>query len=435
MIKSKWFQFIIILFLLLPIAFLGCSGGSDDAAAPVPSPSIKVLPSSYNFGIVTAGSSPAPLEVEIANNGSLGLTVSSVVLSDTINFNLDLSGGSNPCNKTSPTIAAGGKCTAEVDFLPQSIDSFKANLAINSNDPDNPIYYLPLSGNFEEISELNLRINQLEPCPRPFVTAYVSVTDQGGYPVTVLTKNDFSITETGGYVGQPTSVSYVSNNATLSVALVMDYSYSIAQIQDNLDDMQDSAAMFVDQMGTDDEAEVIKFADDFDVVQPFTSGSAAGKDLLKAAIYAPYDDGTTDLYDAVYQAVVDTAARSKTRRAVIVITDGENYSESGSSVNDLTDVINYANTQGVPVFTVGLSQANEAILTQMADSTGGQFFKATTSDNLKTIYQQLADVLFHDQYILTYTSGLGAGVGADLTIKGTLNTLEGEDTRGISSCP
>ena len=87
MIKSKWFQFIIILFLLLPIAFLGCSGGSDDAAAPVPSPSIKVLPSSYNFGIVTAGGSPAPLEVEIANNGSLGLTVSSIVLSDIMQFN------------------------------------------------------------------------------------------------------------------------------------------------------------------------------------------------------------------------------------------------------------------------------------------------------------------------------------------------------------
>ena len=108
-----------ILILLLPIVFLGCSSSGGDAPAPVPSPSIRVLPSSYNFGVVTPGNSPAPLEVEIQNNGSLALTVSGITLSDTINFNLDLNGGSNPCNKTSPTIAAGGNCTAEVDFVPQ----------------------------------------------------------------------------------------------------------------------------------------------------------------------------------------------------------------------------------------------------------------------------------------------------------------------------
>jgi Ca-activated chloride channel homolog len=425
MIKNKILSSMVILFLLLPIAFLGCSSGGGDP--PPPRPSIQVLPSSYDFGIVTPGNSPAPLEVEIANNGSLGLTVNDVVLSDTTNFALDLSAGSNPCFTASSTIAAGSNCTAEVDFTPQSEASFETSLTISSNDPNHSTINVPLSGIREQISDLNVRINQIEACPRPVVTAYVSVTDQGGYPVTVLTEPNFSVTEAGVGLGNPTNVSFVSTTTpTISVAIVMDYSYSISKVQDNLDDMEESVANFVDQLKVGDEAEIIKFSDDFDVVQAFTSN----KDLLKAAISSAYPDGVTDFYDAVYQAVDDTAARSKDRRAVIVITDGGNDFDTYT----LADVINNANTKGVPIFTVGIGQVNSAILTQMADDTGGQFYEATTTDNLRTIYQQLANVLFDDQYILTYTSLLEDGETANLTIEATLGAIVGNDTKGITSC-
>ena len=416
----------LILILVFPVAFIGCSSGGGDA--PAPSPSIQVLPSSYDFGIVTPGNSPAPLEVEIANNGSLGLTVSDITLSDTNNFALDLSAGSNPCHTASSTIAAGSNCTAEVDFTPQSDASFDATLTISSNDPNNPTKNVPLSGIRQPISELNVRINQVEtPCPSPVVTAYVSVTDQGGYPVTGLTQTNFSVTEAGagGYVGLPTTVSFVSDTTpTISVALVMDYSYSISKLQDNLDDMEESVANFVDQLEADDEAEIIKFSDDFDVIQAFTSN----KDDLKAAINDPYPDGITDFYDAVYKAVDDTTLRSKERRAVIVVTDGGN----DPSTYTLQQVIDNANANGVPIFTVGIGQVNNAILTQMADDTGGQFYEATTPDNLRTIYQQLANVLFADQYILTYTSLVA---NANLTIKATLGAMTGNDTKITTSCP
>ena len=426
MIKGKILVFIVILFLLLPIAFLGCGGGGS-SDAPAPRPSIQVLPSSYDFGIVTPGNSPAPLEVEIANNGSLELKVSDIASADP-NFVLNLSGGANPCFTASSTIAAGDNCTAEVDFLPASDGSFDGTLTIRSNDPNNSTLNVSLSGIREPRSDLNVRINQIEACPRPAITAYVSVTDQGGYPVTGLTEPDFLVTEVGGYVGQPTTVSFVSNTATISVALVMDYSYSISKIQDNLDDMQESVSDFVDQLKVGDEAEIIKFSDDFDVVQAFTSD----KDLLKAAISSAYPDGVTDFYDAVYQAVDDAAASSKDRRAVIVITDGGN----DPSTYTLAQVISNANAKGVPIFTVGIDQINSAILTQMADDTGGQFYEATTTDNLRTIYQQLANVLFDDQYILTYNSLLGAGVDANLTIEATLaGVTSGNDTKGITSCP
>ena len=91
MIKNKTLASIFTLFLLLPIAFLGCSGGSSDTTVLDTSPvkssqAIKILPSSYDFGSVTPNNSPEPLEAEIVNEGSGSLSVENIFLSDAIEF-------------------------------------------------------------------------------------------------------------------------------------------------------------------------------------------------------------------------------------------------------------------------------------------------------------------------------------------------------------
>ena len=449
MIKNRMLQSFVVLFLFLPISFLGCSGGGSDAPAPAPGPSIKVLPSSYDFGIITSGNSPAPLEVEIQNNGSIALTVSSITLSDTTNFDLYLDRGSNPCNTTSPSIGPGDNCTVGVEFDPPPgpFNSFSANLTITSNASNNSRLNVPLMADQEDVSAIDVRINQVistEICPDApgvgVVTAYVSVTDQGGYPVIGLEAADFTITENVGGVDEyddpPTNAFYVSGTgATISVVLVMDYSRSIRKIPDALADMEDSAVSFVNQLGDDDEAEIVKFATKVKVVDP--PGFSSDKALLTDAITNSLDVGdNTALYDAVVKAVETTIGRPTDRKAVILITDGEDGDNFGDplSDNDLNDAIDYAQDNGVPVFTVGLGNANDAILTQMADETGGQFFDATTSDNLKTIYQQLADILFEDTYVLTYPSLLTPPFS--LTIEATYSpTIKGDDTKEIVPCP
>jgi Ca-activated chloride channel family protein len=446
MIKNNVLASIVTLFLLIPMAFMGCSGGggSDETTESTGTPSIQALPATYNFGTVTDGNAPAPLEVEITNSGTAGLNVSSMVLLDTDNFALNLSGGSQPCNSGSPTIAAEGNCTVEVEFDPPpgSPGSFLTNLRIRSNDSTNAILDLPLVGSQEAVDTLNVRINQIEACPRPgVVTAYVSVTDQGGYPVTGLSEANFEIFENNISKGQPMNASFVGmTGTTVSVVLVMDYSGSITDVEDAADDMEESAAGFIDQLGAGDEAEIIKFADNVDVVQKFTLGSSAGKVLLKDTIYAPYDngEGETDLYDAVVKAVdniVDFA--SKDRKAVIVITDGKNDAFLSDNPDLYSDVIDHAKNNGVPIFAVGLGSIDLSILQDMANLSGGQVYKSTTSDNLRTIYQQLADLLYYDQYILTYTSGLGDGETAELKVEATSGDLTGNqnNTKQIAPCP
>ena len=125
---------------------------------------------------------------------------------------------------------------------------------------------------------------------------------------------------------------------------------------------------------------------------------------------------------------------SKDRRAVIVITDGKN----NSSDIGRDPLIAYALLNNVPLFTVGLGDLTDASvedLKLMANGTGGHYYESASSDNLRTIYQQLADVLFQDSYILTYTSGLGLGDTPNLTIGVTWGLLSGNNTKQFTACP
>ena len=230
-----------------------------------------------------------------------------------------------------------------------------------------------------------------------------------------------------------TDFSFVSPvTAPISIALVMDYSGSITDIPEAERDMEEALSDFVDKLGAEDEAEIINFGTEIAVVQEFTSD----KDLLKNAIFNPVDVGReTILYDATWQAVEATGLQQKTRKAVVVVSDGEDGNGNPISSNSLSEVIERANAEGIPIFTVGLGHTNAAVLQQIADGTGGQYFNSPTADSLRNIYNQIASVLFDNQYILTYVSTLGSGAKADLTVEGFVSqTVRGDDVKEIAPC-
>lgn len=446
MTKSKLMTLLGLMCLTLFLSISGCGGGGGGTPATVSGPSIEVQPASFDFGTETVANQVAALEVKILNNGLGDLVVSDIALKDTVNFGLDVRGGSDPCLSTMPTVLGGGSCTVVVDFLPTSEASFGTTLVVTSNDSTTPSAQVELKGERQTVSQLNVTINQVEACPRPQVTAYVSVTDQAGFPVTTLIKDDFEIFETTSSKGSPVESNFVENTATLSVALVLDYSGSIIGFPDSVDDMETAAADFVGQMRANDEAEVIKFSDTPIVVQGFTSNQAVLTNAIRSENNRP--EGThTALYDAIVLAADDIGTLgSKVRKAVVLITDGQD--DDGTSVppnppnpqsdSTLATAITYATDRGIPVFTIGLGQVDDTILRQIADETGGTFSDSTTSDNLLTIYQQLADLLFTDQYILTYATSLLDTETATLKIIATDPAdpmIEpGEDTANIAAC-
>ncbi|HCU25563.1 MAG TPA: hypothetical protein DF383_11160, partial [Deltaproteobacteria bacterium] len=119
--------------------------GQVDMGALEAQPNIVTDPASLDFGDI-GGNKSSSLSLIIANVGSLPADVSGLVLSDTVNYSLDLNAGSDPCAASSFTLPGGNNCTLSVIFSPKQNGLFNATLTINSNDPDEPALAVPLSG-------------------------------------------------------------------------------------------------------------------------------------------------------------------------------------------------------------------------------------------------------------------------------------------------
>jgi Ca-activated chloride channel family protein len=423
------------------LALSGCSAGgpTESKTAPtggstapvqVVNPAIQVLPATYDFGKVTSNNRPAPLEVTIGNGGNAPLLVSGLSLPADAAFSLRLDGGSRPCRSGSPTIAAGDLCTVEIAFHPGSTGAFATTLRIPSNDRASPLA-VPIAGTSEPVATLTVRINQLQSsCPADEVTAYVTVTDQGGYPVPGLLAPAFTVTHDG--ISRPViSLSYIElAYKPIASAATLDFSNSMTSQSIAFADMKQGFAEYFGAMRTQDVAAVVKFGSEVEVTQAFTSDKTKPIEALSA----PFDKGSaTKLHDAAFQAIDDAGLQSNYRRAVIVATDGAD----NASVRSLADVTSNALNKSVPIFAIGIGAAiNRTMLEQLAAGTGGLYFEANTSQNLATIYRQISSILYEKQYVLRFDrlpNGAGAS-GSSLTVGVSALGLTGSGATALASC-
>ncbi|MEA3413268.1 MAG: discoidin domain-containing protein [Pseudomonadota bacterium] len=117
------------------------------------------------------------------------------------------------------------------------------------------------------------------------------------------------------------------------------------------------------------------------LLQDFTSDKA----LLNSAIDKVTASGGTPLYDSILDTLDQLAKEaSPTNPAVVALTDGEDNRSRSTPL----DVIQQAQQQSVPVFTVGLGKgAGFPPLQDIARETGGTFVEAVNADDLVRLYQ------------------------------------------------
>ena len=79
---------------------------------------------------------------------------------------------------------------------------------------------------------------------------------------------------------------------------------------------------------------------------------------------------------------------------------------------------------------------NDQILEQLAASTGGLYYKASVSQNLPTIYQQLASVLYSNQYVLRFEQLTKGSVSSpsSVLVGASLAGVTGSGAAPIASC-
>ena len=144
------------------------------------------------------------------------------------------------------------------------------------------------------------------------VSIPVSVMDRDGRFVPNLLKDDFRIWEDG--VEQEVAF-FQSVDKPFSVVLMLDTSPST---QFRLEDIQDAAISFVNQLRPDDKVMVVSFNDDIKVLSEFTTDRSK---LQRAIQKAKTDDGTR-LYDAVAMVMNEQLTRIQGRKAIVLFTDG-----------------------------------------------------------------------------------------------------------------
>lgn len=251
---------------------------------------------------------------------------------------------------------------------------------------------------------LNLIINQVDAGSCPRVEAIVSVLDDQGSPIAGLTEANFTLEEDG--IQETFTVDTPGGGgSSLAVSLVLDGSSSLSN--SDVVNIQTASNGFIDLLAPNDRVAVYHFDSQVTLEQDYTTDH----DAARAAVATLEDSGQTALYDAIVEAGNHSLTVGG-RKALIVMTDGDDTASSAS----LQDAIAAAQAAGVPVFTIGFGNANDPVLEQIANATGGIFFDGATSADLQTILGLVGTTL-NSQFILSWNTAFVDGGTHDVSVR------------------
>ncbi|MSR73124.1 VWA domain-containing protein [Candidatus Parcubacteria bacterium] len=194
------------------------------------------------------------------------------------------------------------------------------------------------------------------------------------------------------------------------VMMVIDRSGSMASDGDNppqpLTDVKNAAILFINQLGKNDKAGVVSYADD--ASQPIDHDLSvdfkAIKDSIQSIVIGTNGLQQTNIADGLQKALEEFSTErhnDSARKIIIALTDGiptrpvkvgdEEYPET--TAKNVADEIKKSEVQ---LYTVGLgNKINPTFLESLA-SGPEYYFSASSSENLGTIYKQIATSICKD---------------------------------------
>lgn len=267
------------------------------------------------------------------------------------------------------------------------------------------------------------------------ITIPVSAMDRDGRYVPNLQKQDFRVWEDGI---EHDVAFFQSVDKPFSVVLMLDTSPST---QFRLEDIQNAAISFVNQLRADDKVMVVSFNRRIDVLTNFTTN----RYMLHRAIERARTDDGTSLYDAVDLVINQQLNRVPGRKAIVLFTDGvDTTSRRADYYSNVTDaqeldaliypvqydtrrdmnVGNFPPMGGVDIVGTILGgifggrrgggggryprgtarndyEVADRYLLELANSTGGREYKADSLHNMSQAFANVAEEL-RRQYSIGY---------------------------------
>src|SRR5205807_6352127 len=266
----------------------------------------------------------------------------------------------------------------------------------------------------QSMETLKVRVN--------VVQLFFNVKDKKGALIPNQTKNDFELLEDG----KPQTIKYFTaeSNLPLTLGILIDSSGSQMRVLEM--EKEVGGAFLNDILRDKDEAFVIAFDVNVDLLQDFTNdvrrlkaalnkakintggGSGGGIPGLGGGPIPTSNPRGTLLYDAVYLAAHDELSHEVGRKAMILLTDGE---DQGSQLR-IRDAIEAAQKSDSICYVLLIADrgfygfggySGDSEMKKLANETGGRVIEVGNKfDKLKDAFEQIAKEL-RSQYNVGYT--------------------------------
>jgi VWFA-related protein len=251
------------------------------------------------------------------------------------------------------------------------------------------------------------------------VNLLFNTKDKSGHLMPNLPKDSFQVFEDG----RPQAIKYfkAETDLPLTVGILLDTSYSMDRV---LPIEKEVGAQFLQKiLRPSDEAFLISFDVNVDLLQDYTNNA---RDIRKGMEGAKINAGGglvggipgvgqgpvpisnpkgTLLYDAVYLASHDKLSREVGRKALILLTDGEDF----GSQYKLPDALEAAQKSDAIVYVLLISDSGVAfgtgggVMKKLCDETGGRVIHVgNNQEKLQKAFDQISEEL-RSQYSIGYT--------------------------------
>lgn len=220
----------------------------------------------------------------------------------------------------------------------------------------------------------------------------VSVTDPLNRYVTGLEKEHFRVFE--DKVEQSIS-HFTQQSAPISVGIIFDVSASMKD-NNNINSAKSALIRFLQSANPEDQFFLVTFNQNTTVVQGFTSQSS----VIQNQIAFRQPGGRTALYDAVYKGLDYIRQGKNEKKALILITDGEDNSSRYSAA----EVREFAKESDVQIYGIGEEGKlgyGRAEIQNIVAITGGRAFYPNNFNELD-YYIDLIHAELRNQYVLGY---------------------------------
>ncbi len=239
-------------------------------------------------------------------------------------------------------------------------------------------------------------LGQQQPVPRfrvgvDTVAMRVSVADPLNRYVVGLKREHFKIFENKV---EQTITHFFSEKSPLSVGIILDLSGSM---KTSIRTARHSLVQFLERGDPGDQYFLITFNNRTTLVQDFSSDS----EHIQNQVSISNPKGRTALYDAVYLGLQKMREARQEKKALIIITDGEDNS-SRYTFSEVKDFVKESDVQIYVIGAHGKLGFGQAIIADLGRLTGGRVFFPDTFKQLD-YFMDLIHAELRNQYVLGYT--------------------------------